>query len=212
MLLIQTNAIADALNSSEWVFPIAECFHIAAFAWSIGLIAAVDYRLLGFGIQHSKPSEVLRATAPWTLLGLAVVLLSGPILFLSDVRMYLHNPSFVFKMFALAAAILYNYTIHRKVAQSDGSSQGVRVVVAVVSLALWVSVVFGGLFIAFASGENYDSRTLSMAPELGFHDLRPGVRPHLSGDHEHAPDLHRDLRRPDCDHGFASAGVGVPGA
>lgn len=149
MLLLQTNSIADALNSSEWVFPIAECFHITAFAWSIGMIAAVDYRLLGFGIQHSKPSEVLRDTAPWTLLGLAVVLLSGPILFLSDVRMYLHNPSFVFKMYALAAAILFNYTIHRKVAQSDSSPQAVRVVTGVVSLALWVSVVFGGLFVAF---------------------------------------------------------------
>jgi hypothetical protein len=149
MLLIQTNAIADALNSSEWVFPIAECFHIAAFAWSIGLIAAVDYRLLGFGIQHSKPSEVLRDTAPWTLLGLAVVLLSGPLLFLSDAPMYLRNPSFVFKMYALAAAILFNYTIHRKVAKSDASSQGARTAVAVVSLLLWVSVVFGGLFIAF---------------------------------------------------------------
>jgi hypothetical protein len=150
MLLLQINSIADALNSSEWVFPIAECFHIAAFAWSIGLIAAVDYRLLGFGIQHSSPSEVLRDTAPWTLLGLAVVLLSGPLLFLSDARMYLHNPSFVFKMYALAAAILFNYTIHRHVAKSDSSSQAVRVVTAIVSLVLWVSVVFGGLFIAFA--------------------------------------------------------------
>jgi hypothetical protein len=150
MLLIQINAIADVLNSSEWLFPIAECFHIAAFAWSIGLIAAVDYRLLGFGIQHSTPSEVLRDTAPWTLLGLAVVLLSGPLLFLSDARMYLHNPSFVFKMYALAAAILFNYTIHRHVAKSDSSSQAVRVVTAIVSLLLWVSVVFGGLFIAFA--------------------------------------------------------------
>jgi hypothetical protein len=150
LLLLQVSTIADALNSSEWVFPIAECFHITAFAWSIGMIAAVDYRLLGFGIQHSKPSEVLRDTAPWTLLGLAVVLLSGPLLFLSDARMYLHNPSFVFKMYALAAAILFNYTIHWKVARSDSSSQAVRVVTAIVSLALWVSVVFGGLFIAFA--------------------------------------------------------------
>jgi len=150
MLLLQINSVADALNSSEWVFPIAECFHIAAFAWSIGLIAAVDYKLLGFGIQHSKPSEVLRDTAPWTLLGLAVVLLSGPVLFLSDVRMYLNNPSFIFKMYALAAAILFNFTIHRKVAQSDSSSPPVRIVTAVVSLALWISVVFGGLFIAFA--------------------------------------------------------------
>ena len=150
MLLLQTNAIADALNSSEWVFPIAECFHIAAFAWSIGLIALVDFRLMGVGMKREAASEIARATAPWTLLGLAVVLLSGPILFLSDTRMYLHNPSFRFKIGALVIAIIFNYTIHRKVALSDTSSAGVKVLVGVVSLALWVSVVFGGLFIAFA--------------------------------------------------------------
>ncbi|MGA2212674.1 MAG: DUF6644 family protein [Bryobacteraceae bacterium] len=150
MLLIQSNAIADALNSSEWVFPIAECFHITAFAWSIGMIALVDLRLLGWGLKRETVSEVATATAPWTLLGLAVVLLSGPVLFLSDPRMYLHNPSFVFKMYALAIAIIFNYTIHRKVARSDNASGIVRALTAVVSLALWVSVVFGGLFIAFA--------------------------------------------------------------
>jgi hypothetical protein len=150
MLLVQNNAIADALNSSEWVFPIAECFHIAAFAWSIGLIALVDFRLLGVGLKRAPVSQIAKATAPWTLLGLAVVLLSGPVLFLSDTRMYLHNPSFRFKIGALVIAIIFNYTIHRKVAMSDSSSAAVRVLVGAVSLALWVSVVFGGLFIAFA--------------------------------------------------------------
>jgi hypothetical protein len=53
-------------------------------------------------------------------------------------------------MYALAVAIIYNCTIYRKVARSDSSSQGVRAVEAIVSLALWISVVFGGLFIAFA--------------------------------------------------------------
>src|SRR5271166_2183355 len=141
MLLIQNNAIADALNSSEWVFPIAECFHIAAFAWSIGLIALVDFRLLGVGMKRESSAEIAKATAPWTLLGLAVVLLSGPVLFLSDARMYLHNPSFQFKMYALLIAIIFNYTVHRKVAMSDNSSAGVRAVVGIVSLLLWVSVV-----------------------------------------------------------------------
>src|SRR5277367_2500882 len=137
MLLIQTNAIADALNSSEWVFPIAECFHIAAFAWSIGLIALVDFRLLGVGLRRTPASQIAKATAPWTLLGLAVVLLSGPVVFLSDPRMYLYNPSFRFKIGALVIAIIFNYTIHRKVALSDSSSKGAQVLVGVVSLALW---------------------------------------------------------------------------
>src|ERR1700693_5293724 len=133
-LLLLQNAIADALNSSEWVFPIAECFHITAFAWSIGLIALVDFRLLGVGIGRSTPSQVAKPTAPWTLLGLAVVLLSGPILFLSDPRMYLYNPSFRFKIGALVLALIFNYTIHRKVALSETSGAAARVIVGVVSL------------------------------------------------------------------------------
>jgi hypothetical protein len=46
-------------------------------------------------------------------------------------------------------AIIYNYTIHRKVALSEGGSGMGTKLVAVVSLVLWISVVFGGLFIAF---------------------------------------------------------------
>ncbi len=64
--------------------------------------------------------------------------------------MYLYNPAFRFKIGALVLAIIFNYTIHRKVALSDSASPAVRVTVGVVSLALWISVVFGGLFIAFA--------------------------------------------------------------
>ena len=79
-----------------------------------------------------------------------MVLLSGPVLFLSDTRMYLHNPSFRFKIGALVIAIIFNYTIHRKVASSDSSSAACRYWWAWFLLALWVSVVFGGLFIAFA--------------------------------------------------------------
>jgi hypothetical protein len=144
-----TSAVSEALNSSEWVFPIFECFHIAAFAWSIGLIAVVDLRMLGVGIQHSKSSELVRSTELWTIIGLAIVLMSGPVLFLSDPGMYLRNSSFRFKMYALAIALVFNFTIHRKIALADSSPQPFRVLTAVVSLGLWISVVFGGLFIAF---------------------------------------------------------------
>jgi hypothetical protein len=43
---------------------------------------------------------------------------------------------------------LYNYTIHRKVAKSNPTG-ALGMVVGGVSLLLWVSVVFAGLFIAF---------------------------------------------------------------
>jgi hypothetical protein len=136
----------NPLNNNEWSFPLLECIHIAGFTLSIGTIAIVDFGLVG--LSRQKPAQLLKETAPWTLFGLVVMLLSGPLIFSSDPRMYMANYSFRFKIAALLVAILYNYTVHRKVAMAD-SSQGVRKFVGLVSLVLWVSVVAGGLFIAF---------------------------------------------------------------
>ena len=142
--------IEAVLNSSPLVFPILECFHIAGFIVAIGTTAVVDFRLLDWGMRRETPAEIARDTGPWMLVGLLVAIFSGMGLYSSDPDMYYLNWSFLIKMACLVTALVFNYTIHRKVASSDSSSQGVRVVVGVVSLALWISVVFGGLFIAFA--------------------------------------------------------------
>ena len=149
MLLLASNPIGDALNSSEYIFPILECFHITGFALSIGTIAIVDLRLLGLGMRNQTPAQLATDVAPWTLAGLGVMLISGPMIFLSDAAMYLRNPSFRFKIACLLVAIIFNYTIHRKVAMSNGSSSGLSKLVGALSLLLWVGVVAGGLFIAF---------------------------------------------------------------
>ena len=148
------NSISNMLSTSEWVFPVFECFHIAAFAFSIGMIALVDLRLLGLGMRGQTPAQLVRETDLWTLLGLAVVLFSGPILFLSDTSMYLHNDSFRFKMVCLLLAIVFNYTIHRKVSLGEFPPL-VWGVTGAISLALWLGVVAGGLFIAFVPIASY---------------------------------------------------------
>ncbi len=147
-MLLQ-NAIADAVNNTEWAFPLAECFHIPAFALSIGTIALVDLRLLGVALRRETSAKLLRDTEPWTLVGLVIVIFSGALLFLSQTQIYLVNSSFYFKIGCLLVAIVYNFTIHRKIAASPNVSPGVAKVVAIVSLLLWFGVVFGGVFIAF---------------------------------------------------------------
>jgi hypothetical protein len=139
----------NPLNNTEWAFPLLEILHIAGFTLSIGTIAIVDLGLLGWG-KHGDPARLLKETAPLTLVGLVIMLITGPLIFSSDPRMYLRNSSFIFKMWALAIAIIYNYTIHRKVVLS-GASPGVNKAVGVISIALWLSVVAAGLFIAFVA-------------------------------------------------------------
>ena len=146
MFLAETNP----LNGSALVFPVLECFHIVGFALSVGTIAIVDFRLLGWGMRRQTAADVARDLAPWTLIGLACILLSGPLLFSSDPDMYYLNPSFQIKMVCFVLAILFNYTIHRRVARGNASG-GLAKLVASVSLLLWVGVVFGGIFIAFTT-------------------------------------------------------------
>ena len=64
---------------------------------------------------------------------------------------YLVNGRFIFllKMSLLVAALAYNFTVHRKVAKMDNPPPALSKLVAIVSLLLWVSIVFGGIFIGF---------------------------------------------------------------
>jgi hypothetical protein len=143
--LLQSNAIADLLNNTEWGFAIAECFHIVFFGVAIGTIMIVDLRLLGLAFPRKTSAKLLEDTWVYTLIGLAVTVLAGMALFLSDPRMYYFSPWFRFKAAALLLAIVYNYSVHYKVASSS-PSPAVGVVVGAISVLLWVSVVTGGLF------------------------------------------------------------------
>ena len=146
LAFLQSNPIADLLNNTEWGFAVAECFHIVFFGAAIGTIMIVDLRLLGLAFPRKTSAKLLQDTWAYTLIALAVTVLAGMALFLSDPRMYYYSPWFRFKATALLVAILYNYTVHYKVASSSASPV-VGVVVGAISVLLWVSVVAGGLFV-----------------------------------------------------------------
>jgi len=139
---------SHAMNAYEWVFPAVQSLHFIGFALSIGTIAIVDLRLLGFGMRRQNPAELAASLEPWTRAGIAVMLITGPLMFSTDAVTYHYNPSFQFKMLCLTAALIFHFTIHR-VAVRPGASEGVGKMAAVLSLLLWTGVVAGGRMIAF---------------------------------------------------------------
>ena len=148
MLMLQDNPIGDMLNNTEWAFPLAECFHIVGFGIAIGTVVLVDLRMMGLALNKQSAAYLLKQTWLWQVFSLAVVIFSGLALFFSDPGMYERNIGFRFKITALLIAILYNFTIHNKVANSGSSGAGAKLV-GLVSVLLWLTVVFGGIFIAF---------------------------------------------------------------
>ncbi|MBV8844870.1 MAG: hypothetical protein JO307_18850 [Bryobacterales bacterium] len=105
--------------------------------------------MLNLGFRHQTPARILRYTEPWTLVALVFVVFSGLALFLSQVSIYVTNQIFPLKMYLLVAALIYNFTIHRKVATMKNPPPVLSKFVAILSVLLWVSIVFGGIFTGF---------------------------------------------------------------
>jgi hypothetical protein len=145
---LTTSALANAMNNHEWAFPIVQSLHFIGFALSIGTISIVDFRLLGLGMRRQQAAEIAADLKPWTLAGLAVMLITGPLMFSTDAVTYHYNPSFQFKMSCLMLALLFHFTLHRRAIRSDVSPNAARLAGAM-SLLLWTAVVAGGRMIAF---------------------------------------------------------------
>ena len=139
---------ANFLNAHEWAYGMTEVAHIVSLAMAIGLIAVVDLRLLNRGIVHATPGRLLRATAIGTLIGFIVAITTGFMIVSTDPARYFAHPTMRLKPVLLLVALGFNYTIHSHVARGSRSRVVCRSV-AVVSLALWMSVVFSGIFYAF---------------------------------------------------------------
>jgi hypothetical protein len=141
----------NPLNKIEWAFAATECVHIASLALSIGAIAVVDMSLLGIGLKNQTPAKLLRSTELLTMAGLTLVISSGLALFTTDPLRYYYSPTFRIKMYLLLAGLVYNYTIHRRMTRPAAPPLAAKAAGAI-SLLIWISVIFCGLFFAFTAG------------------------------------------------------------
>ena len=147
-----SSAVGEAIRASTWLFPVIEAFHLLGLAVIGGAVLLVDMRLLGLGLRSQPVSRIARDTQPWLIGSLLVMLTSGTLLFTSEaVKCYYHDAFWV-KMTSLFLAIIFTFTIRRKVTMAEPGR--VRPLwsrtVAIVSVALWSGVGIGGRWIGFS--------------------------------------------------------------
>ena len=121
---------------NSWIFPFIQSIHLCGIAMLVGSIVILDLRLLEYALRRHSVSEVAERFARWTQIGFTIILTTGPILFISDVDRYVHNPAFLFKMVILVLALMHHWIARRSK------------LAAVISIVLWTCVVLGGRAIA----------------------------------------------------------------
>ena len=115
----ENSAAGHAIRDSLWLFPVIESFHLLALALIGGAVLLVDLRLLGFGLRRQPAAQLARDAQPWLVGGLAVMVSSGILLFLSEAVKCYYSPAFWTKMSFLLPALVFTFTVRRKVATAD---------------------------------------------------------------------------------------------
>lgn len=145
----QNAGLTVALRSSKWFFPVVACVHLMGLAMIGGALLVVDLRLLGVGLWRQPVAQVAREAQRWLFVSLLVMLPTGSLLFLSKAVQCYTLPAFWIKITALSLALVFTFSVRRKVAMADEVRVGPawRKVVALVSLLLWSSVGIAGKWI-----------------------------------------------------------------
>ena len=144
--------VGQAIRISTWLVPVIEGIHLLGLCVIGGAILLVDMRLLGLGLRRQPIAELARDSRPFLLGSLAVMLVTGLLLFSSEAVKCYYSPAFWFKMTSLMLAVIFTFTVHQRVTQADDAHIGPikGKLVALISLALWSGVGWGGRWIGFS--------------------------------------------------------------
>jgi hypothetical protein len=141
-------AVGQTIRSSATLIALTEIIHLLGLTLLIGTILMVDMALLGFGIRRHPVARIAGELAPWTTGGLAVMLVSGPLILSSETLKCYESSFFWIKMTILLAAIVFHFTVLRSVVRAEPPAGRFRAgLVACVSLGLWIAVALAGKMI-----------------------------------------------------------------
>jgi hypothetical protein len=142
--------IAQAIRGSVWLFPAIEAVHLLALATLGGAILIVDLRLMGAGLIAQPVAQVERDARPWFLGALCVMLATGIPLGLSEAVKLYDKPAFWVKMTALSLALVFALAVRTRLVARVTPGRPAAWGMALVSLALWLTVALAGRWIGFS--------------------------------------------------------------
>ena len=152
---VRDTAFFTGVRESMLVYPIVMSLHLTCIAIFGGMILMTDLRLLGWAMTSVPVTDVIKQFRIFKWLGLIVMVTCGILLFGAKATDYYDNPYFLIKISLLLLVGVHAWVFHRDVYGNPEALDrapaipGKAKAAALVSLALWTSIVFSGLFYAF---------------------------------------------------------------
>lgn len=130
--------IGEALRTNPVLFPLVSSIHLLGLAMLLGTILLVDLGLLGVAMRRQPVARIASELAPFTRTGLAVMLITGPILLTGEAITMYCDWAFWIKLALVALATIFYFTAHRRaVSEASTFSSKQAKSIAIISLTLW---------------------------------------------------------------------------
>jgi hypothetical protein len=153
-LWLQSTAMFTELRGSALVYPSILALHMVALAFFGGMILVTDLRLLGLGLRNYPVADLLDRLRKPKLVGLALMVAFGVLLFGAKAEEYYYNIFFRAKMMILTL-ILIHWIVFRAGVYRNGPAldaagpTGQARLAAISSLALWIGMALCGRGIGY---------------------------------------------------------------
>jgi hypothetical protein len=144
------SAVSVYMVNSPWAWPAAEAVHFLGLSLSIGVLLAVNLRILGMlpGWTFADVHRLL----PWGMLGFGVNLITGMIFFVGQPGQYIQNAPFHWKLvFLMIAGANFLYLTVFSKGWTEGALDASLPdkAMAVSSIAAWLAVLYAGRMLPF---------------------------------------------------------------
>lgn len=154
LIALEQSALGAAIRQSVWAYPVANVGHIVALTLFAGSVAVMDLRLLG-AFAATPAAAIVRPARVAAMLGLALMALTGFVLFAAEASHVAMNRVFQVKAGLIAFGILNALLIAGPALATVGDTGANTALpararlAAVLSLLTWISVATCGRLIAY---------------------------------------------------------------
>jgi len=154
---LEASSPAVRIRDSLYLFPLIESFHVIGLTMVFGTTAILDLRLLGIASTRRPFTRIASDSLKWTWAAFALTVATGLLMFITNAGVYYHNFFFRSKMAMLALAglnvLIFDRTALRSIHRwdKDATAPLAGRAVAVVSLVIWIGIIFLGRWIGFTT-------------------------------------------------------------
>lgn len=146
--LIEASAIGTAARESDWLYPVANLFHLLGLVMLIGGIGILDLRIAG-AFRALPLAALSLVLTPIAVAGIVLLVPSGAILFAADATALIHSSRFLLKLGLIGIALL-NALAFRRMWRADREPTFRLKAMAIGSILLWLTIGSLGRLIAYA--------------------------------------------------------------